>query len=387
MTQCIAQNQIRISARVVRDLAGFQQLRKPWNELNATGRYRAPFFSWSWYDVWWRHFGQDGELFIIVAEDEAGNTHGIAPLMRTRSHIRGLPVREIRFLDNAIGPRNSLLFSSGVPECDSIEAIVRYLAHHRGEWDIITLTNIAEQGLLVRYLRDSIARSGLRCIQGTGRRSPYISLEGSFDKYMAAQFNSKQRNNIMRRVRKLAATDDCELRDVSDADHIDRALEMAFRVSEVSWKGERGTHMSASQSGKRFYAEITDVLARRGEVRIRLLTVAGKPVAVQYQLTAARTVYLLVNDYDESYQPLSPGIVLLYRVIEKLHAEGAWEFDFCGDLYDYKMQWATGLHSHVNVEVFSGKFYSLILYLTKSKFLPALRRTKEWMSRWRAGSR
>lgn len=376
MTDCIASD-IRTSARVVRDLAGFQQLRKAWNELNTTGRYRAPFYSWTWYDAWWRNFGAEGQLFIIVAEDTAGTIHGIAPLMKTRTRIRGLPVREIRFIENAIAPRNSLLLREGVPEQAAIEAILACLSDRRREWDIATLANMDEQASFLGHLRNSIQRLGLHGYETAGRRSPCVSITGDFGAYFASRFKSKHRYNIKRGVRQLLARSDYRLLHFTEPGSIAEGLKLAFRVSEASWKGRIGAHMTETGARRRFYEQITRELAQVGQVRIWIAMLGDMPIAVEYQLTDGDTAYLLVSDFVQSCDALSPGTSLLYQVLERLHDEPLSCLDFSGEAYDYKMRWATGMRSHVDVEIFSHRPYSRFLFLTKSTFLPALRWTRD----------
>jgi CelD/BcsL family acetyltransferase involved in cellulose biosynthesis len=151
-------------------------------------------------------------------------------------------------------------------------------------------------------------------------------------------------------------------------------LEQAFIVSKASWKGTANSDMAGSPARRAFYTDLTAQMAEAGLVQIWVLELEGCPIAVQYQLVSDRGVHLLVSDFAENRRELSPGTVLLYHAIERLHEGGGKEFDFCGDAYDYKMAWATGVRRHVSIQVFNSKPYSRFIYVTKSRILPLLRR-------------
>ena len=362
-----------IQVRVIRDERELLKLETGWNDMIRRSRFGAPFYSWAWHAKWWKHFGKGNELFIVVVEDSSGRVLALAPLMKTTVWLRGLKAREIRFASNAISPRNNVLFRNSLAGFEWLGLILKCLSQHCDEWDLITLASIPENEPYLGELYNHAAPCGLDMIVGAGRISPYIALEGSCDDYMAGNFNSKQRNNIKRRVEKLANNSDYQVTEFVDVDEMEKAVELAFAVSKASWKGEMGTDMSASTSGKSFYVDISSYLARLKQVRIWVSSIEAIPIAIQYQLASEGTVYLLVNDYDRRYQPLSPGVVLLHQVIKTLYREGVDEFDFSGEAYEYKMMWATGVRRHVTLEMFNRKYYSSFLYLAKKRILPAAR--------------
>jgi hypothetical protein len=82
------------------------------------------------------------------------------------------------------------------------------------------------------------------------------------------------------------------------------------------------------------------------------------------------------NDFNEAYGNLSPGTVLLYEVLERLHQErSVARFQFIGHLYDYKSHWATGVAEHLSLEIFHKGAYSRTLWNIKKRALPAF----EWL--------
>jgi CelD/BcsL family acetyltransferase involved in cellulose biosynthesis len=139
--------------------------------------------------------------------------------------------------------------------------------------------------------------------------------------------------------------------------------------------------MAGEESRRLFYEDVTRRLSRCGQVRIWTSCLDQTPLAAQYSLVSADTTYLVVNDFNHANQRQSPGTVLLYQVLERLFEEkSVGRFQFSGDLYDYKSQWATGTESHATLELFHDGIYSRFLWWTKKKALPTWRtlRAKVW---------
>ena len=324
-----AKGKARVSTRIVQDMAGLQGLRESWNELNATGRYRGPFLSWTWHDAWCRHFTQPGGMFIIVAEDPAGTVQAIAPLMKLRRRVNGLAVREVRFLENAIAPRHSFLIRKEACEDEAVDAIVACLAAHRREWNLVTLENIDCGSLFLGCLRNSIEKHGLHRWETAGFCSPYVDFGGDFTEYLAT-LGSKHRSDVKRNARRLLSQQDYRLLEFTAPENIMEGLSLAFRVSEASWKKEKGFHMAETAERRQFYKHITERFAELGQVRIYIAMLGDHPIALEYQVVDNDTVYLLINDFDRRHRALAPGTVLLYQAIERFCSSSQNCFDFCG---------------------------------------------------------
>ena len=359
--------------RAIRDVSEFAAMKGCWDQMLEGSDHDFPFYSWTWYSTWWKHFGHDSELLVLVAEEGPDRVEGIAPLMRTRTHLRGMPVREVRFLDNSIGPRNAFLLRPGEVGLRALRGMVQYLVDHRAEWDLATLTNIDAKAFYLGELVEHARRTGLRILEEPARQSPYVQIAGDFSTYWANNFNSKHRYNIRRCLRMLSEAGRYRVVDYTAPRDMETALRLAFQVSASSWKARIGTHMNGCYDREAFYRESTRLLAQQGQVRIWVAMLDDYPIAVMYQLASEKAVHLLVSDFDEGYRDLSPGSVLLYQVLEKLHSENKPQFDFCGNAYDYKQQWATGVKPHVTLQLFNRRWYSRFIYAAKTRILPWLR--------------
>ena len=334
-----------MQTRIIRTLEEFRQLQAAWDDLTGDSPLEAPFHGWTWYDAWWKHFGAGSELFLVVGED-GGRLQMVAPLRRTRRMLRGLPVREIGFMANAISPASTILVRNGFDEAAAWTAVLACLAQQRRCWDMLKLWNVPETVASLERA-DTISRQqGLRLLREPGWQSAYIALEGDFDAYLTERFGKNRLRGIRQKVRQLSQQPGYRLTAYRTPAELDQGLELAFAVSRASWKGALGTDMAGAADRRAFYVDITQRLAQRGAVRIWVSSLEETPLAVHYQLIAGNATYLIINDFQQQYHAQSPGTVLMYQVAERLFQEPPGEFRFSGDLYDYKSLWATGLHRH-----------------------------------------
>jgi CelD/BcsL family acetyltransferase involved in cellulose biosynthesis len=222
---------------------------------------------------------------------------------------------------------------------------------------------------------------GFRTLREPGWNSAYVAIEGQFADYLTTNLGKQRRRGILQKVRQLSQQPGYGVGDFRRPEEMPAALERAFAVSRSSWKGDLGTDMAGEESRRLFYEDVTRRLSRCGQVRIWTSCLDQTPLAAQYSLVSADTTYLVVNDFNHANQRQSPGTVLLYQVLERLFEEkSVGRFQFSGDLYDYKSQWATGTESHATLELFHDGIYSRFLWWTKKKALPTWRtlRAKVW---------
>lgn len=362
--------------KIISKIDEFIALQYDWSKMIKDTLFDRPFYSWDWYTTWWKHFGNDNELYVIAVEDTKGRLTAVAPFMKSKRNRLALKISELRFIDNAIGPRNTLLFRIDDSGTQAIEEIIRFLSRNSKDWDLLNLVNIDENIPFLKDFNAYVKKYKMNIIKTAGRRSPYLILENNFQKYLAHNFNSRQRNDINRSIKKVSKRGKYTVKQFSEFYEMNTALDLAFKVSKSSWKGAISRDMSSSDSNRAFYNDITNHFCRLNQIRIWILFLEEEPIAFQYQLICKENVYLLINDFDRRYAELSPGTALMYHVIERYHKESIRKFDLCGEDYPYKIKWASDIRNHVNIQMFSRKFYSNSIFLGKTKLLPIFKKIK-----------
>lgn len=80
----------------VNDVKDLVSLRDPWNDLLQRSNHTV-FSTWEWVYTWWRHFGNNRRLIILLAEED-NKLIGIAPLMYSVHSMFGLRQGKIEFI-------------------------------------------------------------------------------------------------------------------------------------------------------------------------------------------------------------------------------------------------------------------------------------------------
>ena len=81
-------------------------------------------------------------------------------------------------------------------------------------------------------------------------------------------------------------------------------------------------------------------LAQWDQLALAVLRCGGRPVAFAYGLVAKGVFHSWKVGYDARYADCSPGQLLRYRLIERLHADPAYQtMDFVGLLSDAQAHW------------------------------------------------
>ena len=175
----------------------FLQLRESWDHLLQKCEHKTPFSTFEWLWTWWKHFGQNKELYVLTVEDE-GELLAIAPLMRSR---RG-PFRMLEFLGT--GRSDYLNFILMDKHHAALHAVIGYLADHQAEWDLISLQDWASDSPFLKIWRQLIVSTGWTQQQEVSAVSPFLPCQGTWEEYLQSK-STKHRKNLKRLDKQVTA--------------------------------------------------------------------------------------------------------------------------------------------------------------------------------------
>jgi CelD/BcsL family acetyltransferase involved in cellulose biosynthesis len=364
--------------REICDLAAFRDLQPAWQDLVADSSYTAPYYGWHWHWIAWqtyaddRGFATDRELNIMAVENADGQVLAIAPLMCETSRQRRLTIRQLRFLPG-LAPRNAILFRNGAARAEVLGALFQHLATRQHDWEALSLINVEDQSTDLAALETACQAHGFAMVKSPAYTTPYIDIGDDFQALLHRVMNRPRRQSIGRKVRRMVERN-YRVELFTQPEEMARALELTYAVCRTTWKADIGSDITANERKVRFYHDIAVECAKHGQIRIWVSFLDDQPMAAEYYLTDGKKLYFMMNDFDQQYEKLSPGTVLLYQVVEQAHGEPIDELDFGGPVYGYKMKWATGVREHYSLEIYNRRLYSRLLYQGKTRLMPALRK-------------
>jgi CelD/BcsL family acetyltransferase involved in cellulose biosynthesis len=324
-----------VSRTAVELLDGVPPLAVEWEAL--AQRLRAePFLGPDWIAAHHSAFGT-GRL-VVIAVRRGERLGAVLPLA-----VRGNTARSVT---NAHTPVFGVLGEDHELICDALAAV-----EGRGVTRL-SLSYLDREGALADAVRRQAGAGRELIVERVMLRSPYIVLDGNMSDYRA-QLGKSFRADLRRRNRRLGEQGEVEL-DIRDGTHeLDRLLAEGWRLETSEWKDRIGTAVAAHPATRQFYTEIADRAARRGRLRLYFLRLDGAPISFMFGLEESGVLYLLKGGFDRAHAHISPGQLLLERVIEHAYAANLRRIELLGDDEPHKLVWASTVRERVSLQKFA----------------------------------
>lgn len=306
----------------------FSGLADQWDGLVRSSPRPSPFLLHAWLGEWWRHYGDGGELAVHVAYRD-GTLVGALPLCLRRKH--GFRVLSFVGGDPALA---DLLVADG--EGGQVAAALAGRAAATGQ-DFADFYGLPAGSLLVAGL----GCFALRLVERG--EAPVLDLAPGWDAVYRSKLTSKKRNLHRRRRRQLSELGRVEVEVARTPTELGEALEGAFVLHELRWRGRPDGSGFTSAVGRRFNRAAIQALAALDAARIVTMKIDGRPVAFHYYLAFERRMYVHRLGFDPAFGRFSPGVINTLDAIENAAAEGATRVEFLGGAERYKVELADRL--------------------------------------------
>jgi CelD/BcsL family acetyltransferase involved in cellulose biosynthesis len=323
-----------LAFKLIRTIDEFHSLSDEWNSLLAVSASHVPFLRHEYQTSWWRTLGggewSEGELYVVTARGMDGALAGIAPLFYTR---------------NLEGERAMMLIGS-IEISDYLDVVARYedlpvfleglLDYLSGpqfpSWAVLDWYNLLENSPTIPPLADVARRCGWSYTQGSLQHCPSIPLPGDWEAYLAG-IDKKQRHEVRRKLRR-AESSDVPVRwyIVQDEASLDAEVEAFFHLmaqdeaKQAFLTENMRTQMRASAKAA-FQA---------GWLQLAFLEVGGEKAAGYLNFDYDNRIWVYNSGIDARFSTISPGWVLLGRLLEWANDHQRSFFDFLRGSEDYK---------------------------------------------------
>lgn len=378
----------------VSDEASFSALEKEWNAFLVRSSMNAPFLRHEWFCAWWKAFGENKKMAVLIVRTETGRWVAVAPLMEETGVRAGLPCRILTSMSNDHSCRFDFLLSNDPqdPPGEAIEAIVDAVARRSPKVALLELQDILADSPTALALQEAAARRGQKVGMRPTLQTPYIPVEGKWSVYFESVSGHLKRN-LRRRRRQLEEQGKVSIQQwtgdaLSEGDRLMDRLQEGFEIEAMAWKGSAGTAIRENKIWVEFYRQLAQTAAERGWLRLYFLRLDDRPIAFYYTLLYDRKLYYLKLGYDPTYARYSPGILLHQEILESLFREKVVELDFLGPMMEWKREWAKGERAHVWFYLFQKGIRPRLIQWIKFGLLPYVRHLRQTAeSRWKRASK
>ncbi len=323
----------RIRARIIDQDSEFDQLKEPWDQL--VGRAEVSVFqSFSWQNAWWREFGDDHKLCIIIFLDDT-RLVGIAPFyVDTQKFLGVKKVRTLRFIGSNIPGNKGKGSFADYSVSDFLDVIVdreyakevanslmHTLSRTSVAFDRIALQETGEsswvQQVLVPYLR----KKRYTFSNAADNVCPVLYLDTGDKSDAMEKFLMERRSRIRSQIRQLNRIIEQRKYFKVSLIHTEEELEYYFpllvEMHQKRWN-DLGYPGDFYQLGyARFLLDVFRSLLIEGRLWFVVVETTEQPIAFSVSLLEGFKVYELIKAYDQtsSYAKYRPGNVAQFFMI------------------------------------------------------------------------
>ncbi len=341
-----------------------------WDALAAANPWATPFSSWAFQRAWWDAYGANAheETLVLVPADGPDDAAPVAivPLMHRHEveprdlelhtalrHTSGSELTQVPADTKALffGASYHADYATILTSPENLAAAAAALAdycsdggdpEHPQPWDAVDLRRLRAGDPALDALQEAFGR--LELARGWTLNvepeevCPVATLpEGAiFDDYLA-NLGKKERHEIRRKVRRAEAAGEVLLTPSPDplAD-----LPAFIDLHQKRW-GADGLFpdTEGGAQSRIFFRRLFELFGADGPLRLAFLTVDGRRIAACVSFETDDAVLYYNAGVDPDARELSPGVVMVERLVRRALELGARRIDFLRGDEPYKYEW------------------------------------------------
>ncbi len=313
----------------------FDALQPAWDALVERSIANTPFNLLAWNRTWWEVY-QPGDLWIVTCHTDDNHIVGITPWFIEHHETLGRIVRFIGHVD-VVDYLDMVVDEAHLIE--AYETFVTFLKENQANYDRIGLANVRESSPTYTVFAEMLKSQGFQVSFEQNDVAPRIDLPTDYDSYLSNILSSRERKEVKRKMRKAdGGLYDVEWYTVNGSHDLNEELEQFLNLMR-SADQEKAAFLENPQHVD-FFRRIMPEMQAADLLRLHFLKIDGTPCAAYLNLDHNGHVYVYNSGLEpNTFGALSPGIVLLQKLIKDAIQQGHTVFDFLrGDeSYKYKM--------------------------------------------------
>ncbi len=299
------------------------------------------YMTFSWCQIWWRHYGAGRELrLIIVRADE--ELAGVLPFFIDRLWlpVGGARVAKLVGSDSTVALVEPPVRPGVAAEAFALAMKQLYVADRA---DMVHVGPCSGTSAQLDALRESAAAIGdvakLVRDRVSGSHTVFEMPDG-FDAYLRS-LSKNHRSNYRRNVNKLNKTFNFGVDVVRDAYTLEREFEDFVEMHQAQWKAvNKLGHFDDWPGSREFSRDLVRTLARTDRVRLIRLLADDQVVAYYWCFGMNGRYYwrLPARATGKEWDQFALGRVGLMKMMESAAAEGVTAIEAGTGRYEYKEQ-------------------------------------------------
>ncbi len=314
--------------------SAFAGMASEWNALLDRSATPVPFLRHEVASVWWSTLGggewAGGKLWLGTARDTDGSLAAIWPLFMPEGPAAGGRLHligsfEISDYLDLIAPAERC-----AEACEALLQAIEPQADVRG----IELYNLPEASPTLTSMEAAATARGWKVNRQRLSPCPVVPLEGGWEAYLA-RLDKKQRHELRRKLRRADQfPEKVELRIVSPLDDIQAQMESFLEL--MAYGADKARFLQPAM--RRQFLTLTHEAFSCGCLNLAFLDVGGVPAAAYWNFDYRNRLWVYNSGLNPAYASLSPGWVLLAKLIQWAIEHGRREIDLLRGDESYKFR-------------------------------------------------
>lgn len=321
-------------ARVLHSPEEFTSLLPEWKELFSRCPNAAPFLACEWLMVWIHEFRPQDLIGVEIRE--SGRLVGFAPLIIYRRN----QTRVLAFAGGGVSDYLGVLLEPG--DEGAVVAEVLNAVHTIPGWDVLDLTDLPLSSFLLysQTLRPHAKEHDLCFV---------LSLPSNSEELV--QSLSKRQWANLRNARSRTQREGRAVVEPATPSNAEEFVEDLFRLHTSRWRELGQSGVLGDPQIRQFHRVAAPALLSSGLLRLYRMRMNDRTIAVNYSFFHQQSVYCYLQGFDPEFSYLSPGMQLMFAVIEEAVRFGARRFDFLRGEEGYKLHWRPRAEPTYRVEI------------------------------------
>lgn len=287
--------------------SGFEKIRSAWTALAENHGYHFLHFP-GWYEAQLANLTDDSQVYFLTLNQPGEGMCAVLPLERrtlTKGRI-SVPILQL-FYENEMGVNDIL---SRLPLRGYYDQILAVLRQRVPYFALLRWQCLLRSGCAVNYL---ISAEEVRCTH----QSKYIDFSLGLDNFWAS-YSSKFRKGLQKKLRKGEDSGVLRLQCATEGQALEDAFTSFLAVEDSGWKGAGGTSVRKQPKKLAYYQTLLRTYGELGLLQINILYLDDTAIAAQFGIRVRERLYLLKIGFSEEHAAISPGYLILYKLIEEM---------------------------------------------------------------------
>lgn len=351
---------MKLKARVTDDPCQIEQLASAWDALALQSEFVDIFATSGFARAWWRAYGAQRTLRLVVIEDASGALRLVAPLCI--DHARPSILKMVGYFR---ADYNNVICRAG--DSESIQQLFAFLRQLPG-WCLMTLENVPSHAAVLNHFPHACAPDASKLTKLGSWLSVYRPLAFRQTLHLHPRIhgvrlhelrNLLEEKHYRKHVNWFGRQGTLCYSVLADPAEIRSRLDEFMDLHVREWTARNGRSLFLDQENRVFYRFLIDDLREYDAVRLHTLTLDGRLIAAHFGFEWNRRVYYYKPCYEPDFAQHSPGRLLLAHIIRDAVDGHLEEVDMLYGSESYKMQFALDVRPTGALELHRSRMQSL----------------------------